>query len=318
MKKILLASLTLLAVSLNAQVTEKEDVLKVQKTDTVQGWSKGAFFNLTFGQVALSNWVGGGTNSISGNALINLHADYRKGKSLWENALNMSYGVIKQGASSSPWIKNDDRLEFNSKYGRQVKENTYGALLVNFRSQFAPGYETEAQTNLISNFAAPAYLIAAAGIDHKRKALSVFVAPATLKTTIVGNQTLADLGMYGVDAATFDAVGTKLTDGSTIRNEFGGYLRMNFNHDFTKTIGVESSADFFSNYLNNPQNIDVNWQTLVKLKVSKYLTTTIFTHLIYDDDIDIAVDTNGDGVTDKMGPRLQFKEVFGVGLSYKL
>jgi hypothetical protein len=51
--------------------------------------------------------------------------------------------------------------------------------------------------------------------------------------------------------------------------------------------------------------------------VNKWITTTITSHLIYDDDIDIAVDNNGDGVIDAAGPRTQFKEVIGVGLNVK-
>ena len=49
----------------------------------------------------------------------------------------------------------------------------------------------------------------------------------------------------------------------------------------------------------------------------KYISATVTTHLLYDHDIDIAVDTNDDGITDKVGPRTQFKEVLGVGFSYK-
>lgn len=320
MKKILTFALLAITATVYSQTTEAEADLKTQNTDTVPGWKKGGFANLTFGQVALSNWVGGGTNSMSGNVIVNLHANYNKGTVSWENDLNLSYGVIKQGDSKAPWIKNDDKIDFSSKAGKKLKKSLYAAALLNFRTQFAPGYETALQTNLISKFAAPAYLIGAVGIDYKPgegKVFSAFVAPVTLKTTIVGRQDFADAGMYGVEGATYDDLGAKLSDGKTIRNEFGGYLRLKFAKDFSKTISAESSADFFSNYVENPQNIDVNWQVLVAMKISKYLTTTISTHLIYDDDIDIAIDSNGDGVTDKAGPRLQFKEVFGLGLSYK-
>jgi hypothetical protein len=75
--------------------------------------------------------------------------------------------------------------------------------------------------------------------------------------------------------------------------------------------------DLFSNYQNNPQNIDVSWETIIGLKVNRFITTTITTHLIYDDDIDIGVDRNDDGVIDGSGPRTQFKEVIGVGLNVK-
>jgi len=78
-----------------------------------------------------------------------------------------------------------------------------------------------------------------------------------------------------------------------------------------------STVDLFSNYLHNPQNIDVNWQVLINMKVNKFLSASITTHIIYDDDIMIPLDRNEDGITEGKGPRTQFKEVLGVGLSYK-
>jgi len=78
-----------------------------------------------------------------------------------------------------------------------------------------------------------------------------------------------------------------------------------------ENITVSSRLSLFSNYANNPQNIDVNWETLIELKVNRFISATIATHLIYDDDIAIQ---DRDGNT---GPRTQFKEVIGVGFSYK-
>ena len=318
MKKTLLAAILCASGALFGQTTEVEDDLKVQRLDTIQGWKKGGFFNLTFGQVALSNWAGGGTNSISGNVVVSLHANYTKGNLSWDNNLSLAHGVIQQGKSSSPWIKNDDKIDFSSKVGRKINDKLFVAGLLNFRTQFAEGFESELRTTVISKFAAPAYSIAAIGLDYKPNPIfSAFIAPLTVKTTIVGVQNLADQGLYGVDAAIFDDFGVKTEDGKMIRNEFGGYLRLKFAKDFTKAISLESKADFFSNYLNNPENIDVNWEVLLSLKTGKYLTTTITTNLIYDDDVDIGLDENGDGVAEKSGPRIQFKEVFGVGLSFK-
>ena len=74
--------------------------------------------------------------------------------------------------------------------------------------------------------------------------------------------------------------------------------------------------DIFSNYLNNPQNIDINWETLTNIKINKYFTALISTTLIYDDDIDIYIDNNNDGIIDEIGPRIQFKEIFGLGLAF--
>ena len=68
----------------------------------------------------------------------------------------------------------------------------------------------------------------------------------------------------------------------------------------------------FSNYLDNPQNIDINWEALLILKATKYISTYIGLQTIYDHDILIA-DKNG-----KKAPRTQFKQTFGVGFSYSI
>ena len=83
-----------------------------------------------------------------------------------------------------------------------------------------------------------------------------------------------------------------------------------------ENITILTKLDLFSNYMDNPQNIDVGWETLLTMKVNKYISATLTTHLIYDDDIDIAVDTDNDGITDETGPRTQFKEVLGIGFTY--
>ena len=82
-----------------------------------------------------------------------------------------------------------------------------------------------------------------------------------------------------------------------------------------ENVVFQTKLDLFSNYLNKPQNIDVSWETLLSMKVNKFISATLSTHLLYDDDIKIAVDTDDDGVTDKTGPRIQFKEVLAVGFS---
>ncbi len=84
-----------------------------------------------------------------------------------------------------------------------------------------------------------------------------------------------------------------------------------------ENITLQTKLELFSNYLETPQNIDINWETLISMKVNKLISATLSTHLIYDDDIEITIDKNDDGIIDERGPRIQFKEVLGVGFSYK-
>jgi len=134
---------------------------------------------------------------------------------------------------------------------------------------------------------------------------SAFIAPVTAKITIVNDQALADSGAFGVDP------------GKKVRSELGGYIRLMFQKDIIENVSFATKMDIFSNYLNNPQNIDINWETLLTLKANKYLSATLTTHLIYDDDVKIEEDTDNDGITDRKGPRTQFKEVVSIGLTIK-
>ena len=144
----------------------------------------------------------------------------------------------------------------------------------------------------------------------------------TIGLLIVNDQDLANSGAFGVEPASYDNMGNLLLKGEKSKSEFGGYIRLiysknDFKNEFLKNVSFTTKADFFSNYLHNPQNIDVSWETQIAFRVNNYISVNINTHLIYDDDINIAIDNNGDGLTDQSGPRIQFKEILGVGVTYK-
>jgi hypothetical protein len=115
---------------------------------------------------------------------------------------------------------------------------------------------------------------------------------------------VVDPTKYGID------------DGKNRKDEMGAYIKSHFKFDLTKDILVENKLDFFSNFLESPQNIDVNWELNIGLKINSHMNTTISTHLIYDDDIEVPVyDT--DGVKISTTKSIQFKEVLSIGFSYK-
>ena len=176
----------------------------------------------------------------------------------------------------------------------------------------SPGYNYPNDSVRISNLFAPAYLLGALGMDFKPNGyFSAFIAPLTVKFTFVNDQMLSDAGAFGV------------TPGEKIRSEFGGYLRViysknDFKNEFLKNVAFTTKIDLFSNYLDKPQNIDVSWESLIAMKVNKYISVNFNTHLLYDDNTKIKVDRDDDGILDLVpGSRIQFKEIFGVGFSYK-
>jgi len=318
MKNIILL-LTLGSIIINSAFTQKsdgEEQLRSQNADSTQGWKKGGIITVNISQTSLTNWAAGGQNAFSANGLISLFANYEKGKGLWSNSLDIGYGILKQGKDGD-FIKTDDKIDLLSKYGRKAAKHWYYAALLNFKTQMAAGYNYPNDSVKISALFAPAYILGSLGMDYKpNDDFSVYISPVTSKITVVSDQDLANQGAFGVAPAKYDNLSVLISEGEKARFELGGYLRLEYRKELMENITVLTKLDLFSNYLNNPQNIDVGWETLLTMKVNKYISATLTTHLIYDDDIDIAVDKNDDGIAAESGPRTQFKEVLGIGFSY--
>ncbi|MBN4072276.1 DUF3078 domain-containing protein [Flavobacteriales bacterium AH-315-E23] len=302
----------------SAQNTEEEKDLTTIHKDTMDGWNKGGLIGTNLTQTSLTNWAGGGQSSLAISGLLSVHAIETEGDGLWENTLDLAYGVLKQG-NTRAWWKTDDKIDFTSKYGKIAFKKWYYAGLVNFKTQFAPGFNYPNDSTKISDLMAPGYLITALGFENKpKKEFGLFLAPVTVKMTFVSDQALADAGAFGVEKAIYDeSTGDKTTSGETVRMEIGGYVRVFYTRDIMENVTLQTKLDLFSNYAENPENIDVSWEVLFSMKVNKYISASLTTHLVYDHDIQIGIDSDGDDVVDSYGPRTQFKEVIAVGLSYK-
>lgn len=310
--------ITLLFIFINlfvsAQIVIKEDT-------TVNGWKKGGFFAMNLNQVALINWAAGGESALSSTVILNAFAKYRKDDTYFEAILDAGFGFIT--TKSQSLRKNEDKIELNINAGKKAKGKFYYAGMLNFRTQFAPGFNFPDDTTVISRFLAPGFLSLALGMNYKPNDwFSAFLSPATGRATFVVDQTLANAGQFGVEKAILDNVGNVVTEGKNVRWEFGAYLRARLQKDIAKNITVVSNLQLFNNYSDPIKeqrgNIDVNWENLILIKANSWLTTSIFTNLIYDHDVQVPVKRNVNGVdVDGTGPRTQFKEVLGIGLSFK-
>lgn len=295
-------SLLFLFISASAQddavKSLQEDSNKKSEEDTAhtKGWKKGGLFTLNVAQGSLSNWQGGGDkNSFSAVGFLNLFAILKEGKNLWTNTLDLGYGYINTTSLGSR--KSDDRFDFLSKYGYQVSRNWYAGALFNFRTQFAEGFAYEKDVNgaeiktLTSKFLAPAYVLLSLGFDYKpSSSFSVFVSPLTERWIVVNDDILSAIGAYGVDP------------GKKSKNELGAFLSAALNKNVMANVTFKSRFDAFSNYKNNPGNVDIFWTNILAMKVNKYLSANIAVDFLYDDDA--------------VG-RLQLRQLLGIGLSAK-
>src|SRR5439155_1292049 len=130
--------------------------IPVEKPDTVVRY--GGLLSLNFTQVSLTNWSAGGQNSVAGNSIVNYFSNYKKEKNVWDNTIDLAYGLLEQGRDNKA-IKSDDKIDLTSKYGHLATDHWYYAALLNFRSQFAPGYNYPNDSVVISRFLAPGYVI---------------------------------------------------------------------------------------------------------------------------------------------------------------
>lgn len=280
------------------------------ETPVDTSWKKGGMGSVNFNQVAFSNWAAGGENSVSGAAFLTLFANYAKNRLAWDNQLDLAYGLLKSGTAKV--VKSEDKIDLNSKVGYKVSDVSkfYYTFLFNFKSQFANGYDYKNDTlreHPISRFLAPAYLLYSIGVDYKpNDNFSLYLSPLTGRTIIVNDDDLSQAGAFGVDP------------GKKSLTQLGAYLRATYKKDVFTNVNFQTKLELFSNYLENPQNIAVNHEILIAMKINKFLSANIGTQMIYDDIVPVTVIKETSGVKEmKTGPRLQFKEVFGIGLSYK-
>jgi len=263
-----------------------------EKKDTTY-WTNGGMFAINFNQVSFSNWAAGGLNSVSGVAKAQYFANYRKANISWDNILDLGYGLSKvQGLVLQ---KNEDIIDLQSKLGIKAANKWFYSGMFNFKSQFAPGYSDKENLKRISDLFSPAYMFLSVGMDYKPSdRFSLLLSPVTGKVTIVSDDSLRV--NYGLDID------------KAFRPEFGAYLKTALNVEIMKNVGLLSELGLFTNYLDHPEKVDVDWKTSINMKVNKYISAQISTHLIYDFDTKDPVDNVA---------KVQFKELIGVGFSYK-
>ncbi len=296
MKKIILTSVLFATVVASFAQEEKKEAPK-------SPWTKGLKTTATFTQTSLTNWAAGGQNSLALSLYAKAFANLKKDKHSWSNSLEVGFGFLDQ--ENTGLRKSDDKIDAITQYNRAFNnEKLSFSTFMNFKSQFAKGFtfdDNNEKTAIISQFAAPAYLFVTIGLEYKPiDYFSVYFSPLTNKNTIVASDTI-DETSYGLE------------DGSSWRFEAGTFLKLNFNKEVVKNVNWESKAEFFTNYVENFGDIDVNWENAIVMKINKYLSANLLTQLIYDKDIDF-VDSEGN-----IGaPRVQFKQVFGLGFSYTM
>lgn len=274
-------------------------------------WKDDAVASVGFTNTQLTNWAAGGYNTLTLLASLDANANYADGPIFWNNHLQMDYGFIRS-ADKPVTQKNNDIIKFESKWGKKASDKLSYSAKYNFRSQFTnsfnypvPNVEDPSRKDwldsrvLKSGFLAPAYTDLGFGIDWvPSKWLTVNFAPLTGGYTIVLDESLRK--QYSMPL---------LEDGvkyQAAKFEFGAKLQADAKFTINDVFSFKTQLVLFSNYLDNPENLRVNWDNQIDWQIAKHFAVTFKTYLIYDEHILI------DGA-----PRTQFKEYLMINYTYK-
>lgn len=282
MKKILFSATMLLSFGLFAQEAEAPK----------DGWTRGGSVSLLFNQAAFSkSWMGGGTNNYGGNLSLSYDANYKKNDWTWDNKFLFDYGLTKVDGDKFT-KKTNDRIAINSTLGKQASKEWFYSFFANFQTQFAKGYKYEPTDRVaISNFMAPGYLSFGPGMLWKKSDnLKVNIAPATSRFIFTSKEFTKDGEHFGVE------------QGKTMRFEFGAAVNAYAKFNLATNVSLENILNLYSNYLDKPQNVDIDYTANLVMKINDFLSANLAFQAIYDDN---AVQ------------EIQVREAFGAGLTYK-
>ncbi|MEM6893199.1 MAG: DUF3078 domain-containing protein [Bacteroidota bacterium] len=280
---------------------------KYKKFKPTSFWTKTHEFGLNINEVAFVNWNAGGDNSISALANARFTRNYKFRYLNWDNELRLRYGLNAQ--EGRQLRKTDDQIRLSSTFGfrKDTLTNWYVSLKMNFNTQFSNGFKYPDRTNPISRFMAPGYLFFGGGISYiyTEDKFDLYISPFTQKATFVLDEQLSNQGVFGLDP------------GDNVFMELGFLVTNTWEREIFTNVLMNHRISLYTDYLLSFGNIDIDWEVNLNLKVNKYINANIGTHLIYDDDIKFDEVVGEDGVVIDPGtPRIQFKQLLGVGLTY--
>ena len=236
-------------------------------------WSKGGNIDFSLTQMAYSHWAKGGNNRVVLTLTSKGWANYQKGKLSWNNDYYYLYGIQK--LEDVKMYKNNELLIIKNSLSHQAYKNYHYSISSRFDSQFFPSYRSATDSIPISKFMAPATYTLGLGMTYKpSKDLSITGDPISGRFRLVLDTLTIKLPAHGVPV------------GQRVTKEMGVRVSATYKKLLWDKINLNSTLTVFRSYVNNPMP-DINWMTDVKLKILKYLDTSFFIHLIYDDDVTI-------------------------------
>ena len=250
-------------------------------------WVKKGVITFLVNQSSFDNWIAGGISNVSGTLGLNYDFNYQKNDWTWENKLIANFGLTK--IKNQDIQKSSDLLEWNSVVGRKAKGYWYYSAFLNFKTQFADDLDKDTKGPI--KFLSPGYFQFGPGMLWKKSDnLKVNIAPATSRLIVVDkNLTEPNEAYFGVE------------EGKSTRYELGASVGAYYKFNLMENISMENILNLYSNYLEDPQNVDLDYTMNMIMKINKFISAHLSYQTIYDDNA-----FRG----------LQTRQVFGIGINY--
>jgi hypothetical protein len=280
-----------------------------------KGWTTKGMFSFNIGQGGSRNWAAGSERfTLQGAAYLNYQANRKWRKNLWENNADLSYALIS--TNKLGFRKSDDKIDIVSNFRHTItkKDDMVGiGLWFNMRSQFHHGYDySETPKRRISGLMAPGYLTLGPGFDIRPKLFSLFVSPIAPRLILFTNQPYSFNYQGGIKPDGSQEIPLSwhynINPARKVRFELGALVSAKFKRVIAKNVTYKTRVDFFSNYVDDPQNIDVFWNNSFHLKVNNWLLVNYSFDLIYDDDVKLFGTSHNKAAT-------QLRSQLGVGFA---
>jgi len=295
MKKILILFVNILLCFNSFSQNVSQDSIKKE------GWVKTGKLSFLVNQTAFSNWISGGENSISGTLAVDYNLNYYKNGWAWDTKIIGAFGINKNSDSKFA-KKTDDRFEINSLIGKNLIGNWSYSSFINFKTQFARGYkysnneEGVEQRNETTRFFSPAYIQLGVGIYWKESNnFWINMAPVTGRLIIANRKFTSNLN----DGEEYFGI----AKGDNFRFELGASLTGYYKFELIENVILEQRLNLYSDYLQNAENIDIDYTISAFMKINDYLSTSLIIQCMYDDN---AI------------KKVQLREVFGLALTLDL
>jgi len=267
----------------------------------VEGWKKSGLTSLIVNQTAFSNWVSGGENSIAATLSVDYNINYYKNGWSWDTKIIGSFGINKN-SDSKYFKKIDDRIEINSLIGKKFIEKFSFSSFLNFKTQFAKGFKYSNPSEDIeikeetTRFLSPAYLQIGVGVYWKENnSLWVNMAPITGRLILASKKFTDNLEN---DEEYFG-----IPKGEISRFELGASISAFYKFEVIENIQLEQRINLYSDYLEQAENIDIDYTITAFMKINDYLSTNLIIQCLYDEN---AI------------KKVQLREVFGLAINLNL